>query len=275
MTASLSRRRLLGAALAAGIAAPLTPPGRSSAAPATSGPARFILPEPTGPHPIGVVPLHLIGRSRPAPGTGPNLRRELMVSVWYPARAAARHPRAEWLHPAGLRALLEAYDFPAEALLTARTAARLGAPVRRVDGRLPVIVYSHGAHDHRDCNTIVVQELASHGYVVVTVGHTGDTYARFPDGRLVVPESEPGLGAPDFAYDIPFVLDRIEDLAAGRNPDVDHRPLPDGLSGALDPRRIGMFGWSKGGTATAIAMSLDRRIRAGPVSWKWQHTGLG
>jgi dienelactone hydrolase len=36
-----------------------------------------------------------------------------------------------------------------------------------------------------------------------------------------------------------------------------------GLAAALDPRRIGMFGWSKGGTATALVMNVDRRVRAG------------
>ena len=63
--------------------------------------------------------------------------------------------------------------------------------------------------------------------------------------------------------DIRFVLDRIEDLAAGRNPDVEPSAVPAGLGGALDLRRIGMFGWSKGGTATALVMVTDRRVRAG------------
>ncbi|WP_371476908.1 hypothetical protein [Kitasatospora sp. NBC_00315] len=35
------------------------------------------------------------------------------------------------------------------------------------------------------------------------------------------------------------------------------------LGGALDVHRIGMFGCSKGGTATALVMSEDRRVRAG------------
>ncbi|MET7421162.1 acetylhydrolase [Dactylosporangium sp. NPDC005555] len=259
MTASLTRRHLLAAALAAGVAAPFAVPGSARAA----GPAQLTLPAPTGPYPVGVVPLHVVGSPRPRPGGGPPRRRELMISVWYPAQAGGRHPRAEWLAPAALRAILEANDFPADAARTALTAARVGAPVRRGLGKLPVIVYSHGAHDHRGDHTIIVQELAAHGYVVVTVGHTGDTFAVFPDGRLVVPEFEPGLGAADFAYDIPFVLDRVEDLAAGRNPDVDHRPLPSGLCGGLDLRRIGMFGSSKGGTATVITMSEDRRVKAG------------
>ena len=110
----------------------------------------------------------------------------------------------------------------------------------------------------------MVQELASHGYVVVTVDHTYDAFSEFPDGRLTVPprrRARSHRGTPP--HDIRFVLDRVEDLAAGRNPDAGHRRLPAGLGAALDLRRIGMFGWSKGATATALVMNADQRVRAG------------
>ncbi|WP_227026083.1 alpha/beta hydrolase family protein [Streptomyces fodineus] len=166
---------------------------------------------------------------------------------------------------APLRALLASAGFDADVALAPFTVGHEGAPVRRAGGRLPVVVFSHGAHDHRSDTTVVVQELASHGYVVVTVDHTGDAFSAFPDGRVVVPLHDPQhiLGPADFAKDIRFVLDRLEDLDAGENPDAEHRPLPAGLSGALDLQRIGMFGWSKGGTATALVMSEDQRVRAG------------
>jgi len=133
----------------------------------------------------------------------------------------------------------------------------------RRGGRLPVVLFSHGAHDHRADHTVVVQELASHGYVVVTVDHTYDAFSQFPDGRVIVPLRDHPLGPADFAEDVRFVLDQIEEIDAGRNPDAGHRPLPAGLCGALDRRRIGMFGWSKGATATARVMYADRRVRAG------------
>jgi hypothetical protein len=208
--------------------------------------------------------LHLVDRSRPDPVRGPGHHRELMASVWYPARDLTHHPRWPWLGAEPMRLLLESADFPPDVATAPITAARLGAPVRRA-GRLPVVVFSHGAHDHRADNTIIVQELASHGYVVVTVDHTYDAFSQFPDGRIVVPDvgGENSLGARDFADDIPFVLDCVEDLASGRNPDADGRPLPIGLCGAPDRRRIGMFGSSKGGTATAWVMLTDPRVRAG------------
>ncbi|GLY94463.1 hypothetical protein [Actinoplanes sp. NBRC 103695] len=53
------------------------------------------------------------------------------------------------------------------------------APVRRTGGRLPVVVYSQGAHDHRSDATIAVQEPAGHGYLVVTVDHAYDSFMEF------------------------------------------------------------------------------------------------
>ncbi|MET7402649.1 acetylhydrolase [Dactylosporangium sp. NPDC005572] len=248
MTAALTRRHLLAAALATGVAVPLGA-GRGWAA----APARLTLPPPTGPHRVGTVSLHLVGASRP----------ELMVSLWYPAaRGAERHPVAPWMTAAPLSALLVANGFAADAAAAPWTAGHDGAPVLRTPDRLPVIVFSHGAGGHRSETTVVVQELASHGYVVVTVDHA-DAYVELPGGRLRIPDDDLPVTPWDHARDIRFVLDRVEDLAAGRNPDAGRRPLPARLGAALDLRRIGMFGWSKGATATALVMNEDRRVRAG------------
>jgi predicted dienelactone hydrolase len=253
MTIALTRRHLLTAALAVGVAAPFV-----DAAPGWPAPARITLPPPTGPHSVGTVSLHLVDRSRPDPVAGPGHHRELMISVWYPAtRDARRCPVAPWLAAAPMRALLAANGFAADAAAAPRTAAHEGCPAMRMPGGRPVIVFSHGAGGHRSETTIVVQELTSHGYIVVTVDHTYDAFTEFPGGRLSVPDDDLPVTPWDHVDDIRFVLDRIEDLAAGRNPDAERRPLPAGLSAALDLRRIGMFGWSKGATATALVMNTD------------------
>lgn len=261
----LTRRNALGAALAAAVTLPIGVASRASASPPTAGPLQLRLPAPTGPFPVGTVSLHLVDRSRPDPLAGPGRYRELMASVWYPAGDIGRYPRARWAPAAVVRVLLTSAGFDADVAVAPLTAGHEGAPVRRTGGRWPVVVFSHGAHDHRADNTIVVQELASHGYVVVTVDHTDDAFSEFPDGRVIVPLRDPehALGPEDFARDIRFVLDRVEDLDAGCNPDAEHRALPAGLRGALDLHRIGAFGWSKGATATARVMYADRRVRAG------------
>lgn len=258
---------MLGAALAAGAAVPLAVagPAWASAPAAAPGPARLTLPAPTGPHLVGTVSLHLVDGSRPDPVAGAGHFRELMASVWYPARDVEDYELAPWMLDGAMRAFLTDTGFAIDPALAPLTSGHVGAPVHRAGHRLPVVVYSHGAHSHRADHTVMVQELASHGYVVVTVDHTYDAVTEFPDGRVVVPlrDREHAMAPKDFAADIRFLLDCVEELAAGRNPDTDRKPLPAGLLGALDPKRIGMFGWSKGGTATALTMLADQRVRAG------------
>ncbi|MEU7389932.1 alpha/beta hydrolase family protein [Streptomyces tanashiensis] len=264
----LTRRSMLGAALAAGAAVPLAAAARPAwAGPAAAAPAatRLTLPVPTGPYPVGTVGLRLVDRSRPDGIAGPGHFRELMATVWYPAQDVQRYPVAPWMPAGAFEAFVTDAGFSDLAGLVPLTAGHVGPPVRRTGRRLPVVVFSHGAHSHQGDHTIVVQELASHGYAVVTVAHQYDTYTEFPDGRIAVPlhdRQAPTLPG-DFAADLRFVLDCVEMLAAGCNPDVDRRELPAGLLGSLDPRRLGAFGWSKGGTATARATLADERIRAG------------
>lgn len=292
----LSRRRLLGTALGAGVALPLGLAGRASAATAagavsgtrngtrsgawgagaagatgatratasTATPGTLTIPAPTGPHRVGTVSLHLVDDSRPDP-LNPGKPYPLMASIWYPARETAGYPVAPWLLPEVFQAWLAGVGFPPTSLPVPTTVGHVGAPVRCGERRLPVVVFSHGAHDHRADTTTVVQQLASHGYAVVTVDHTYDAYTEFPGGPVLSPDfaDHVPMSPKDFAADARFVLDRVEDIAAGTNPDVDGRPLPDGLLHGLDPHRAGMFGWSKGGTATALAALADDRILAG------------
>ncbi|MFE3581805.1 alpha/beta hydrolase family protein [Streptomyces vinaceus] len=267
----LTRRSMLGAVLAVGAAVPLGvaagPAWADAGTTAGADPAaaRLTLPAPTGPHPVGTVQLHLVDRSRPDAVAGPGRFRELMATVWYPARDVRRYPLAPWMPAGAFQAFLTDAGLGELAPLGPLTSGHVGAPVLRTGRRLPVIVFSHGAHSHQGDHTVVVQELASHGYAVVTVAHQYDTYTEYPDGRIAVPLRDPH--APtlpgDFAADLRFVLDCVEQLAAGCNPDADRRELPAGLLGSLDPRCVGAFGWSKGGTATACATLADERIRAG------------
>ena len=115
--------------------------------------------------------------------------------------------------------------------------------------------------------TAQLEDLASHGYVVVAITHTYDGIATvFPDGRTVVYDSKRWPRIPSFegelnlnqlewhARDIRFVIDEL----ARRNQDLSRLPF----AGHLDLTRIGAFGHSFGGMAAAHACQIDRRIRA-------------
>ena len=52
-----------------------------------------LLPEPTGPYPVGRVTFNLVDASRDdEQGSQENHKREFMVQVWYPDNAARRGP---------------------------------------------------------------------------------------------------------------------------------------------------------------------------------------
>ncbi|WP_243769055.1 alpha/beta hydrolase family protein [Streptomyces cyanogenus] len=296
----MTRRQLLGraGALAAlGATSALGPAARASAAvTAPAWPVRLELPRPTGPYPLGITELHLVDRTRRGPwwaGDAAGEFRELMVSVWYPAdRATAKDgPGASYMR-AGVAAVFGAGA--AKILGVGEgaidwagfgTHARVGVAAVSRPGRVPVVLYSPGMYNERTLDTTAAEELASHGYVVITVDPVHEAHAvEFPDGRVIEPA--PALGAIEAdadrsraalevrVADIPFVLDQLAVLAHGGNPDAGKRPLPRGLGEALDLARIGMFGHSLGGMTTAEAMGVDRRIRAGvnldgPLGYDW------
>jgi dienelactone hydrolase len=154
--------------------------------------------------------------------------------------------------------------------------AHTGAPAQPV--RRPVLLYSPGGADPRTVGTSVAQELASHGFVVVSVDHPGDaSEVEFPGTtayrslpyRITVfrddPRKDPRIARTMIdarIADLRFVLDELAALASGRNPDAAGRPLPQHLGRALDLRRVGCYGHSAGGTAVAQAMYDEPRIRA-------------
>ncbi|MET9241227.1 lipase [Nonomuraea sp. NPDC003709] len=258
---------------AAGIAATalatllVTLPPAAARAAETRPPVQLTLPAPTGPHPLGTVSLHLVDRSRPDPLAGGHTPRELMVTLTYPARTTAGHPVAPWIEPKAGREYLREQGLSAGAVLLPLTHGHEGAPADRRLGRLPVVLYSPGNDTPRSINTMVVEELASRGYVVGTLGHTFDGVVQFPGGRVVASAPDGPATGPLIAEqriaDTRFVLDRLTELNRGGNPDAERRRLPAGLRGLLDLGRVGMFGHSAGGATVASAMFEDPRIKAG------------
>jgi predicted dienelactone hydrolase len=296
-----SRRAVLvsaaATATAAGLALIATPVGaqaKPTVAEATSAvmdertgssrPAAFRLPEPSGRYSVGTVNLHLIDASRSDPWVTPVRRRELMISLWYPAEQPNGHPIAHWVTageagPVGRDFVGALTGTPQEipGLAQVRTHGHSAAPVAARRGGWPVVVFSPGYSGGRNSDAAVVEDLASRGYLVVSVDHPHDGAAvEFPGGRVETNtitarlEQDPGQINAIFeqavavrAADVRFVLDQVAALNAGRNPDADSRRLPRGLTGAFRPTGIGMFGHSLGGATAAQVMHDDPRVSAG------------
>ncbi|MFE0171431.1 alpha/beta hydrolase family protein [Streptomyces sp. NPDC059002] len=279
----MTRRTLIGLATA-GLAAALLPVS-SSAAPragtatgatgarAATGAVAAQLPAPTGPHGIGTVSARLVDRSRHDPWVPAQPYRELMISVWYPAAPGSGegHSRAPYMAP-GAAARWDAtspHDIPKGTLdfAATRTHAREGAPADTRGGRRPVLVYAAGAGDPRTWGTALVEEMASRGYVVVTIDHTYENPGvQFPDGS--VKDAGPLLKAYEEAQKndtVPDLLKKTTDVRVADSKFLldSLGSLPHGLSQVVDRRRVGMFGQSAGGIAAAQTMYEDRRVTAG------------
>ena len=246
----------------------------------------FHFPRPTGPYAIGSVTYHWVDATRPELFTAdPNDHRELMAQVWYPAKGEPSKPRVPYMEDAAATttAMARIVHFPSYFLAHFKyvsTNAVRHAPV--ADGRssYPVLVFLSGLGGFRASNTFQIEELVSHGYVVVGLDQPGGSAAvRFPDGRLVSVLSReqmlalieqstspkqvaPALNGqalekgiiPYFAQDASFALDRL--IALNRND-------PNGLlAGRLDLERTGVFGISLGAIVAGEAARMDGRIKA-------------
>jgi predicted dienelactone hydrolase len=224
----------------------------------------FEFPTPTGPYPVGTVTRHLIDPSREEI-SGPirGARRELMVQFWYPADS---HGPRKTYRSRGELSLFK------EHLSLIMTNASAGIPVARSPGRYPVLIFDHSWAGRRDEDTFLVENLASHGYVVVGIDHPySSKFTAFPDGRIIystlgewmdfssdeamqaslrINETQAKIRVQDAS----FVLDTLERL---------DRFDPGGLFAAhLDTTRAGIVGFSFGGAVAAEACRLDPRFGA-------------
>lgn len=258
--------------------------GSRSATGIRTGRVRLTLPRPAGPRHIGTLSLHLIDHARQDPWTSHPSPRELMVTLWYPARSTRGFRRAPWLPPVAaaqfrqqiskdLRTPMDNVDFPL-------THGHEGAPVRPHPGGHPVILFSPGYRAQRGLSTALAEDLAGRGYAVVTIDHTYDSQiVEFPGGRLELGRQPARPTDADVRKalrvrmdDTGFVLDRLAALNAGRATNAAHSgsgsgaghgQLPQGVRGSLDLSRIGMFGHSLGGDTAAEVMARDSRVLAG------------
>ncbi|MCM4085178.1 alpha/beta hydrolase family protein [Paractinoplanes hotanensis] len=246
----------------------------------------FHFPVPTGHYGIGTVTYHWVDQSRPEVFTAdPDDHRELMAQVWYPANPTPGAGRAPYIADADAVTSASARLAGLPPMLFSHfryitTNAVAAAPVAEDQDRYPVLVFLSGLYGFRSVSTFQIEELVSHGYVVVGLDQPGVVATvRLPDGRqienlpigdigpLVDQSIEPqpttpalnGVPQPDglvpyFAQDVRLTLDRLADLDAGDPQGI--------LAGHLDLSRAGVLGVSLGGRIAAESCLRDARLKA-------------
>jgi dienelactone hydrolase len=230
----------------------LVVPGPATAEPTV--PSGLSLPPPTGPLHVARSVRHLVDESRADPWV-PTERRQLMLSVWYPAWHH-HGPAAPYMSPDESRSFLTARGVPGvppEILSTVATHSTVDTPALPHPGGRPVVVLSPGFSFPRATLTGLAEDLASRGYVVVGVDHTYEAFGvTLPDGRIAdcvacqVPDLPGATVTGGRARDVSFVLDRLPTLGV-----------------PVDVHRIAMVGHSIGGAAALSTMLADDRVDVG------------
>jgi predicted dienelactone hydrolase len=239
------------------------------------------LPRTTGPYAVGTTAYQWDDAGRPEIYTAdPDDVRQIMVQFWYPAEAvpgASTAPFFERIETAGpilsRRFGLPSFTFDHAVLI--RTASVPDAPLVADPPAFPVLVFSPGYNSMRTQSTTLMEEMASHGYIVIALDHTySGVLTNFPGDRVelldpdILPDREligeeryrsKSLAVGDvWEQDVSFVLTR---LGSGN---VDSR-----FAGRLDLDRIGLFGHSTGGGTISRLCARDGRCKAGVGMDAW------
>ncbi|MGH8236056.1 MAG: alpha/beta hydrolase family protein [Steroidobacteraceae bacterium] len=264
----------------------------------------FKLPEPTGPFRVGTTRFSLVDSSRPETlTTDPSDRRELLIQAWYPAESTANAaPEPFWGYPHEIaRRLTRSLGLPGflfDHFDRVRTHSQRDAALASIPATYPVLVFSHGYNQGMPPqNTAQMEELASHGYVVFSIGHSYESLVLIhADGRRVAVNEErmqrirdelgssgaliQKLAASHDAAERAGLLQQISAAGPLLNESLriwvadtrfvldeiaklDGTKEPRRFAGRLDMTRVGIFGMSFGGTTATEVCVLDSRCRAG------------
>jgi hypothetical protein len=141
------------------------------------------LPEPTGAYAVGTTHLVFVDETRPEIFTDdPADHREVTVRAWYPGEPVKEASTAPYYENA--EEIVPKFGYPST-LLGLNTHSQLDIPVSQQEDVYPVVLFNHGWGEHAGQNTVLMEELASHGYVVFSLAHHYEAkYWAYPDGRL-------------------------------------------------------------------------------------------
>jgi len=254
------------------------------------------LPGPGGDYSTGVTLLSFTDSSRKElfDNSGASFR-SITVKAWYPSDSAGEAaPYFE--NP---EAVMNSFGFP-ELYRDLLTNAGRDIPVSTKEKSFPVLIFSHGWGEHFSQNTLLMEELASHGFVVFSIAHHFECkFSFYPDGKWIT--LDPGsdrfrkimeeqqqpeameiyrqmfsLDSDSARMQVFARMNQLMPLLFRESPSYwaedinflvgsleelnNHHPI---FRNKLDCDRLGVLGMSMGGIATNEVCLSNRKVKAG------------
>ncbi|WP_106146526.1 alpha/beta hydrolase family protein [Flagellimonas meridianipacifica] len=185
-----------------------------------------------GDYGVGVQALEFVNKNQPdilniADGKAPIYDRKITVEAWYPATIPnGTKEIEEYTQVLGRNGTEGRPVVP----FTFKGRALRNAKILQESKKYPLVILSHGYVGSRFLFTYLAENLASKGYVVVSIDHTDSTYkdaANFTSTLV------------NRSLDQLFVLNEIDKLSQPESGSF--------LSGMVDVSKTGLVGYSMGG----------------------------
>ncbi len=184
--------------------------------------------EAAGEHGVGTRRATLVDAAR---------QRSLTIQVWYPAAAASGGFTVEQFEDEPRRSTYAGLLAAADPACPSRT-AQAQPDATPTAGSYPMVAFSHCHECTRFSAMTIAERLASHGFVVVAVDHSGNTlWDRLASTGLPLDAGTLELRVADVA----FALDRVR---------LD--PAFAAMAAVIDPAHTGVFGHSFGAVTAGL-----------------------
>lgn len=230
------------------------------------------IPVPSGNYLIGTKSYDLVDTSRKAVYSDElDKNRKIKFQVWYPTDAKNEYEKGKWIEDGYVvtRQLAKSMHLPFFVLdhtALIKSNSYKDTPISSDFEKYPIVIISHGWLGFRELHTDFAEELASNGYIAISIDHTyGSQGVKFENGDVAYLKEE---ALPDadstsnfakhakklvetYGKDVISVLDELEVL----NKSEDFREK-------LDLSRIGLLGHSTGGGGDVYASLKDNRVKA-------------
>lgn len=228
---------------------------------------------PTGPYAVGRMTLRWVDETREESITPePQDHRRLVAHVWYPAAGDAARPAEYVPDLTALRRVIRGPEAGAWSRIKPHVTS--DATIATSKERFPVVLFSPGNQMLSGLYSYLLEEIASHGYVVIGIDHPFDVRAVLVERDSVVPFAErawPKLEMPIGPVPDPrspyatFYRERVAVRVADARFVAAQFPRPGALgalSGHVDASRLAIVGHSIGGVAAGEACRSDRIFTA-------------